>query len=347
MQTNSKQRFPCNSRHCYGPLSGKSEQLSALFHQRILVEDTYESPFDSYYSPAQGGPLHSPWFPMSSSPAGNSSSGSWAYYVVEVPRGAAGAVLSLKLRHATSVTAELYARLEGFPTLHHWDVRAKNLKVEINPGAGRSSHLETQKQLAHSGKSTEVSLHMVYPVEGVWCVGIHYLSSAVSSLSISAEESIPPHLEFFDRISFKLKKLWDDCERFVGRLYQTIRVAVDKSSPVKHQTVTGVETSILGGSELCKGVCSEQRVASVGGPYDGIKTVALPEERSSMVDNLDLIPQTQKPEVEDGLVEEPLAARWVFLVIEGRIGLRGCFPSSPQISPQESNFRGLLQASCL
>lgn len=273
----SNKEFPCNSRHCYGPLSGKSEQLSALFHQRVLVEDTYESPFDSYYSPAQGGPLLSPWFPISSSPAGNSSSGSWAYYVVEVPRGAAGAVLSLELRHPASVTADLYARIEGFPTRDHWDVRAKHLKVEINPGAGRSSQLETgQKQLVNSGKSSKLSLHMVYPVEGIWCVGIHYLSSVVSSLSISAEESIPPQLGFFDRISLKLKKSWDDCERFVGRLYQT-------------------------------------------------KTVALPEERSSMVGHLDLITQTQKSEEEDGLVEEPLAARWVFLVIDGRIGLRGCF----------------------
>ena len=162
-----------------------------LRFQRVLMEDTYESPFDSYYSPAvEGGYLHPPWFPFQPYYYNHQNLGhvSWTYLYVTVPRGAAGAVLSVDLRHvAQSAVAAIYARFEGVPTQQMWDSKASQPTAESN--------------------TNTLSLNLLYPAEGVWCIGVRlsYEDGGVSSQILGG--MMPRHHR---QVTLKLGHLWSD-----------------------------------------------------------------------------------------------------------------------------------------
>lgn len=158
------------------------------------MEDTYESPFDSYYTlTSEGGYSHPPWFPLqpNNNPnPRNSGHVSWTYLYATVPRGAAGGVLSIELRHvAPPAVAALYARFEGVPTQQLWDSKASQ----------------------RTSESTAVSLNLLYPAEGVWCIGVQvsHDEEGGSSGGLSSQVvggSMPRHRQ----VALKLRHLWSD-----------------------------------------------------------------------------------------------------------------------------------------
>jgi hypothetical protein len=162
--------------------------LSTLRFQRVLMEDTYESPFDSYYTPTveEGVVSHPPWFPFQPYNYKNLGHVSWTYFYATVPRGAAGGVLSIELRHvAHPAVAAIYARFEGVPTQQIWDSKVSQQTSESN--------------------TNTLSLDLLYPAEGVWCIGVRlsYEELGVSSHMLGG---MPRHRQ----ITSKLRHLWSD-----------------------------------------------------------------------------------------------------------------------------------------
>ena len=169
--------------------------------QRVLVEDWDESPFNSFYGPAREESLpHSPWFVLSNvTHVGNDTSGNWTYFFIEVPRGASGGVLSVQLRHVAQATMSIYARLEGFATSENWDVILMNVGGEKNSGS---------------------SLNLVYPAEGLWCIGVHYGKHFAFANNTSLEDI--PHQARIDRLIFSgFFQLWTDTSKAILHWYQT------------------------------------------------------------------------------------------------------------------------------
>lgn len=212
-----------------------------LRFQRVLMEDTYESPFDSYYTPTvEGAYSHSPWFPFQPYNHKNLGRVSWTYFYATVPRGAAGGVLSVELRHvARPAVAAIYARFEGVPTQRIWDSKVSQQT------------------------SDTLSLDLLYPAEGVWCIGVRlsYEELGVSSQILGV---MPRHRQ----IASKLRHLWSDVSGAVLNWYQ--------------RTMTWINAPVgrfwnLGIAEDCeKSICSQpggglEPSSSYSANFDGIE----------------------------------------------------------------------------
>jgi hypothetical protein len=169
--------------------------------QRVLVEDANESPFNSFYGPArEESLLYSPWFLLSNmTHVGSDTSGNWTYFFVEVPRGASGAVLSVQLRHVVQGTMSVYARLEGFATPENWDVNVTNVGQK---------------------KNNELSLDLVYPAEGTWCIGVHYAKHFAFGNETSLKD-IPQQASVDRLISSKVTQLWAKTSTTILHWHQT------------------------------------------------------------------------------------------------------------------------------
>ena len=46
---------------------------------------------------------------------------SWTYFILDIPRGAAGGNFHIRLASDTKITSEIYARFGGLPSLDSWD----------------------------------------------------------------------------------------------------------------------------------------------------------------------------------------------------------------------------------
>lgn len=140
--------------------------------QRVLVEGARESPFNSFYGPTtrkEGVVSLQPWFSLSEmAHIGNTTTGggNWSYYFIEVPRGAAGAVLTVQLRHVApqQATVSVYARLEGVATPEYYDAKIVN-------------------------KESKLSLDLVYPAEGTWCIAVHYLKHVATTTTLEEDDT--------------------------------------------------------------------------------------------------------------------------------------------------------------
>jgi hypothetical protein len=130
------------------------------------METAYESPFDSYYTLIGKPVSYSQWVPveilncLKSLPITLNNNTrhehNWTYFVIVVPKGTSGAVLSIQLRHTRDLITDVYIRFEGIPTNEIWDLSTTTLEFQS------SNVFERRKQ----------SLDVVFPIEGMWCLGV-------------------------------------------------------------------------------------------------------------------------------------------------------------------------------
>ncbi|KAL2622676.1 hypothetical protein R1flu_002881 [Riccia fluitans] len=155
---------------CGGELFGDVCQRPVLPLKRVLLPE-FESPFDSHYFPTMdSGDLKSArWFSMLL-PFNSSSIEVWNYFTLEVPRGAGGGVLSLDVWTAARINSELYARFESCPANNSWDYRAS----ESDTLEGLSGNISTE----NINEESELYLDIVYPKEGMWCIGLRSIRAA-------------------------------------------------------------------------------------------------------------------------------------------------------------------------
>lgn len=177
--------------------------------QRVLQENPSESPFDSFYTRPRD-PAFSPaeWFSLqpisrltSSTAMSPSNLDDWKYFFIEIPHGVVGAVLSMELRHVLYSNTYLYARHEGLPTLEDFDFRTDNLhsqivsKVSVSHGFSDESKAN-KTRLSSSGD--RVALHVMFPMEGMWCVGVRVINP---ELLLVVDEVVETETEMFPSIS--------------------------------------------------------------------------------------------------------------------------------------------------
>ncbi|GLJ42213.1 hypothetical protein SUGI_0873920 [Cryptomeria japonica] len=87
----------------------------------------------------------------------------WTFLLFEVPHGAAGGVMSIELRSNSIISFDIYARFGSLPTLHVWDYHA-------NVTHSAESSINTTSKDAN--KQTKMHLIIIYPHEGIWCLGL-------------------------------------------------------------------------------------------------------------------------------------------------------------------------------
>lgn len=84
------------------------------------------APFESYYLPVSGKLTSNiadfPLEPiLTNTSYGEEPDKTWTYFVLDIPRGAAGGNVRIRLSSDTKITSEIYARFGGCPSLDSWD----------------------------------------------------------------------------------------------------------------------------------------------------------------------------------------------------------------------------------
>ncbi|EXC35101.1 hypothetical protein L484_021463 [Morus notabilis] len=84
------------------------------------------APFESYYLPVSrkvtSNGANFPLEPiLTNTSYGEEPDKAWTYFVLDIPRGAAGGNIHIQLTSDTKITSEIYARFGGYPTLDSWN----------------------------------------------------------------------------------------------------------------------------------------------------------------------------------------------------------------------------------
>lgn len=119
----------------------------------------------------------------------NSSNGgepdkSWTYFILDIPRGAAGGNIHIRLTSDTKIASEIYARFGGLPSPDSWDYYYANKT--------RNSDGSMFFKLYNSSEG-KVDFYILSIREGTWSFGIrHRNDSNIASrdqtlMSISLE----------------------------------------------------------------------------------------------------------------------------------------------------------------
>ncbi|KAJ8900609.1 hypothetical protein K2173_025386 [Erythroxylum novogranatense] len=147
------------------------------------------SPFESYYLPVSEklspDSANFPLEPLSGNTSyGGEAEDSWSYFILNIPHGAAGGNIHIRLTSDAKISYELYARFGGMPSINNWDYyyAYKN----------RSSDGSMFFMLYDSSEQ-KVDFYILYVKEGTWAFGLRSLSASNSSslgqtiMSISVE----------------------------------------------------------------------------------------------------------------------------------------------------------------
>lgn len=144
-------------------------------------------PFESYYLPSTGKvssdsanfrvePLLS-----NSEFGGNKKDTPWTYFFLEVPRGASGGNIHIRLTSSSELKYQIYARFGGFPSLDSWDYLYANQTTN-------SDGSMFFKMYNSSGET--VSFYILYAKEGTWSFGLRQINPTKSASGDSTTMSI-------------------------------------------------------------------------------------------------------------------------------------------------------------
>ncbi|MCD7450798.1 hypothetical protein HAX54_008435 [Datura stramonium] len=123
--------------------------------------------FESYYLPISGEvSSDSANFPLGPL-LGNSSDGdfTWTFFLLDIPDGAAGGNIHVRLTSEAKINEEIYARYGGFPSLSNWDYFYAN-------STSNSNGSMFFKIYDASAKS--VSFYIIYARGGTWSFGLRH-----------------------------------------------------------------------------------------------------------------------------------------------------------------------------
>ncbi|XP_059651373.1 uncharacterized protein LOC132298983 [Cornus florida] len=146
-------------------------------------------PFESYYIPVRGKvSSDSANFPLepllSNSSDGGKLAVAWTYFLLDIPYGAAGGNIHIRLTSDVKVNYEIYAKYGGLPSLDSWDYFYENTTS--------SSNGSMFFKLYDSSKET-VSFYILYVRGGTWTFGLRHpnpidtASKSQTTMSISLE----------------------------------------------------------------------------------------------------------------------------------------------------------------
>lgn len=147
--------------------------------QTVLRKNPF-APFESYYVPLNGKvSSDSNNFPLepllSNSTLGRNIGVTWTYFVLDIPRGAAGGNLHFRLTSDKKVGYEIYVRYGGLPSADIWDFYYIN---HMNSSDGSMFFL------VYNSSKEMVDFYVLYAKEGTWSFGLKHLNP-IDSVSLT------------------------------------------------------------------------------------------------------------------------------------------------------------------
>ncbi|XP_042477082.1 uncharacterized protein LOC122058456 [Macadamia integrifolia] len=145
--------------------------------------------FESYYLPMdEKMSLESADFPLepllSNISVGKKLDFSWTYFILDIPRGAAGGNIHIQLDSDAKMDYEIYARFGGLPSLDNWDYYYSN-KTSYSNGSMFFK--------LYDSSDVETNFYILYAGEGTWSFGLKHrvhrssYSEHQTTMSISVE----------------------------------------------------------------------------------------------------------------------------------------------------------------
>lgn len=127
------------------------------------------SPFESYFMPIKEQYFEAPNFAVEPLLSNTSNHGeqkyAWTFFVLDVPRGAAGGNIHFQLSATKTMNYEVYARFGGLPSLDNWDYCYKNQ----TSNSGGSTFLSL-----YNSSNVNIDFHILYASEGTWAFGLRH-----------------------------------------------------------------------------------------------------------------------------------------------------------------------------
>ncbi|MED6162828.1 hypothetical protein PIB30_074157 [Stylosanthes scabra] len=142
-------------------------------------------PFESYYLPVSEGVVAAsanfPLEPLSNNTMNQGTDNTWTYFTLDIPRGAAGRNIHVRLSSDVKINYEFYARFGGLPSLASWDYyyASKTRKSD-----------ESAFFMLYNSKDDNVDFYIIYAREGTWGFGLRHLNASINSLKAQTAMSI-------------------------------------------------------------------------------------------------------------------------------------------------------------
>ncbi|KAJ1378644.1 hypothetical protein SESBI_47621 [Sesbania bispinosa] len=135
------------------------------------------TPFESYYLPVAGGASYdSANFPLEPLLRNSSYDGEtdsiWTYFLLDIPRGAAGGNLHIQLSSDVKISYEVYARFGGLPSVDSWDYYYVNKTRRSDP---------SMFFMLYDSSDDKVNFYIMYAREGAWGFGLRHLNTSSSA----------------------------------------------------------------------------------------------------------------------------------------------------------------------
>ncbi|OMP00377.1 hypothetical protein COLO4_12736 [Corchorus olitorius] len=154
--------------------------------QTILRRDS--TPFESYYLPdgekVTSGAANFLLEPLLSNYTyGDGGIDTWTYFLLDIPRGAAGGNLHVRLTSDRNINYEIYARNGGLPSVDNWDYYYVN----------KTSSSHGSFFVLYNSIEEKVDFYILYVKEGIWNIGLRHLyspsgtSDGQTTMSVSLE----------------------------------------------------------------------------------------------------------------------------------------------------------------
>ncbi|KAL9435145.1 hypothetical protein AB3S75_021415 [Citrus x aurantiifolia] len=150
--------------------------------QTVIRKETL---FESYYIPvSEKVPSDSADFPLepllSNSSYDEGQDNTWTYFLLDIPRGAAGGSIHIQLTSDTKIKHEIYAKSGGLPSLQSWDYFYAN---RTNNSIGSMFFK------LYNSSEEKVDFYILYVREGTWGFGIRHVNTSKSEtvMSVSLE----------------------------------------------------------------------------------------------------------------------------------------------------------------
>ncbi|CAI0424880.1 unnamed protein product [Linum tenue] len=141
-------------------------------------------PFESYFLPVSG-PVSSESVNFPLEPLSDKFSRTvetknlWTYFLLNVPRGAAGGNIHIHITSKTKINYEIYAKVGGSPSLESWDYYYANATSNSN---------SSMFFMLYDSSEQKVDFYILYVKEGIWTFGLRH--SDISTSNTSSDQTL-------------------------------------------------------------------------------------------------------------------------------------------------------------
>ncbi|XP_054782819.1 uncharacterized protein LOC129290138 isoform X1 [Prosopis cineraria] len=160
---------------CASGKAGPNCTLESFMLQTVLRRGS--TPFESYYLPiGERVPSYSAIFPLEPLLSNPSYVGqpdnTWTYFLLDIPHGAAGGNIHIRLSSDSKISYEVYARFGGLPSLDNWDYYYANKTRRSDP---------SMFFVLYESSDDKIDFYIIYAREGMWGFGLRHLNTSTVS----------------------------------------------------------------------------------------------------------------------------------------------------------------------